>query len=320
MESKTTDQKLTGSFLAFSQELSEEQKKSVLQKYGVVIGKGAKPKAHTGKDTDKAGHEALQSHTVQVVRVMETEGEAVVDIGFPDVAILNFDIPERDAFYPEDEAIRASIKTFEYIPGTTTIDQILLRRIQKASPRWQHLFEQLREVLVSEDDSDLCELEACVTQLRQKEQDELIKQFKSMSFVSDEPLTRQARLHAKFQNAISSKYQLYTPSDLGIKLGVSKKSARQKINRWINDGLLFTVQDGKDRIPEFEIDWETKRPHQLIKETIKHFPKDTSGWSKAYWMCQQNEMLMGLCPVDVMEESPEDYLYALKASTVRIEN
>jgi len=320
MESKTAEHKVTGRFLAFSQELSEEEKSSVLQKYGVVVGKAAKHKVSAGKVTTKVACEVAQSHTVQIVRVMDAEGEKAIDVGFPEVVLLDLRLPESDAFYPRDEAVKARVKRFEYIPGTTKPDQALLRRRKKASPRWQHLYEQLHEVLVSEDDADLHELEACVTQLRQKEQDELVKQFKSMSFVSDEPLTRQARLHAKFQKSISSKYQLYTPSNLGIKLGVSKKSARQKISRWINEGLLFTVQDGKDRILEFEIDWETKRPHHLIKETIKRFPKDSSGWSIAYWMCQQNDLLLGLRPVDVMEESPEDYLYALKGSTARIEN
>jgi len=191
-------------------------------------------------------------------------------------------------------------------------ERAFLSRSEKASPRWNQLVNSITSILTSSDQSDLEALENFLSDLRKKEQKELISQFKSMAFLNDHPLSKQARIHAEFQKAISEEFQLYTPTELGIKLGVKKQSARQKIFRWINSGDLFTVQDGKELVPEFEIDWESKKPNKLIKKTIGAFPEKFSGWAIAYWMCQANELLNGFRPVDVMNERPDDYLYALK--------
>jgi hypothetical protein len=199
-----------------------------------------------------------------------------------------------------------------FIDGPDTeLDKDFLRRFKKATPRWQQLLRSINSILTSSDQSDLKALEDFLCNLREKEQKELISQYKSMAFLTDEPLSSQAKIHAEFQKAIAEEFQFFTPTELGIKLGLKKQSARQKVHRWINTGDLFTVQDGKEYIPEFEIDWEKKKPHLLIKETIEAFSESSSGWAVAYWMCQVNELLDGLRPVDVIVDSPKKYLYAL---------
>ena len=153
-----------------------------------------------------------------------------------------------------------------------------------------------------------------------EEQKELIGQFKSMAFLKDDPLSKQAKIHAVFQKAIAEEFQLFTPTELGTRLGTNKQSARQKVHRWINSGELFTVQDGREYIPEFEIDWEIKKPNPLIKKTIDAFSKNASGWAVAYWICQVNELLDGLRPVDVIVDKPGDYLYALSGRNRGLHN
>ena len=193
-------------------------------------------------------------------------------------------------------------------------------RFQKASWRWQQLFRAVMSILTSSDHSDLEALEEFLSKLRNKELNELVGQYRSMAFLTDEPLSKQARLHAEFQNAISEEFQLFTPTELGTKLGTKRQSARQKVGRWIKARELFTVQDGKEFVPEFEIDWESRKPNPLIKQTIETFPQNTGGWAIAYWMCQADELLDGLRPVDVIVESPQDYLYALSGRNRGIHN
>ena len=199
-------------------------------------------------------------------------------------------------------------------------DQDLLHRAEKATPRWQQLFESITSILTSSDQSDLEALEDFLFRLRDKEQKELISQYKSMAFLKDDPLSKQAKIHAEFQKTISEEFQFFTPTELGTRLGTKKKSARQKVHRWINSGELFTVQDGKEYIPEFEIDWEIKKPNPLIKKTIDAFSKNSSGWAIAYWICQVNELLDGLRPVDVIVVKPGDYLYALSGRNRGLHN
>ena len=196
----------------------------------------------------------------------------------------------------------------------------LERRARGATDRWHRLLDQVVAVLDSHDESDLGALEACVSGLRQREQEALTRHFRDMAFLSDEPLTRQARLHARFQNRIAEEFRLYSASELGERLGAKPASARQKVNRWVQERKLFTVPDTVEKIPEFQIDWERRQPHPLVAETLEHFPGEARGWAVAYWMCQENALLDGRRPVDVMDSDPDAYRLALKEIGAAIEN
>ena len=193
------------------------------------------------------------------------------------------------------------------------IDRALQQRISRGGERLHYLVHAVEELLSSDDESDLEALEVFIGQYQETEELELVKKLRGISFLQDEPRIHRARLHAKFQKAIRDEFQFYNQTTLAEKIGGETPAALQRIRRWIDRGELFSVDDGKKLIPEFLIDWETKLPHALVAETMASFPESTSGWTLAYWMCQGHELLMGLRPVDIMNESPDDYQRALKS-------
>ena len=191
-------------------------------------------------------------------------------------------------------------------------------RLDRSGERLEHLVGVVEEVLGSDDEEDLNALEDFLSQYQKKEELELVKKLRDTSFLLDEPRVHRARLHATFQKAIRDEFQFYNQATLAEKIGGETRAALQRIRRWIERGELFSVEDGKKLIPEFLIDWETKNPHPLVAETISSFPENISGWTIAYWMCQGHELLMGLRPVDIMNESPLDYQRALRSLTNNI--
>jgi hypothetical protein len=88
--------------------------------------------------------------------------------------------------------------------------------------------------------------------------------------------------------------------------------AGSQLEAWEQDGRIFSVNhEGNHAFPAFQFDREGQ-PLPVIAQVLETLGQQSKGWELALWFLAGNGWLDDRCPVDLLENEPEEVAQAAK--------
>jgi hypothetical protein len=116
--------------------------------------------------------------------------------------------------------------------------------------------------------------------------------------------------------------EMRQPDEIAGLAGRSAEKMRGELDRWKNDGLIFSVEhDGTEYFPLFALDSGGEyRPYPAVAEVLRILNASNwgSNWAVAAWFVELNSFLDGQRPQELLAFDPERVINAAKDAAASV--